>query len=199
MYLLPWRNLKWSAKTISTQIALVLISAEIFALFCLSLPDSPLYFHRTMAEGAPPTTSGSGSGPETTFLKFDAKQAAHYSAMRGAYPGEVYKYIMSHHLETGGKTNVVVDVGCGPGNSTRDLAPFFDDAFGVDPSEGMIAAATGLEGKAGSGRPISYVIGAAEELASLDALKEGSVDMITAATAVSIASYDKRGQDISRG
>lgn len=35
----------------------------------------------------------------------------------------------------------LIDVGCGPGILTLALAPFFDDAVGVDPDEGMLAEA----------------------------------------------------------
>lgn len=51
---------------------------------------------------------------EQTFRKFSPEQAARYAAGRGQqYPAEIYKNVLDFHQ---GKREVVLDVGCGPGN-----------------------------------------------------------------------------------
>jgi SAM-dependent methyltransferase len=40
----------------------------------------------------------------------------------------------------------LLDVGCGPGNVTRALAPYFAEAVGLDPDAGMLAEAARLAG-----------------------------------------------------
>ena len=61
----------------------------------------------------------------------------------------------------------LLDVGCGPGVLTLELAPAFDEAVGLDPDPGMLAEgrrraqAAGLAG-------VGWVRGVAEDLAGLD-------------------------------
>ena len=74
---------------------------------------------------------------------------------------------------------------CGPGNATRDLAPSFDQAIGVDPGTAMVSAARNLGGQTKSGEDIRYVISPAEELFRIKEVAPGSVDLFTAAMAVS--------------
>jgi SAM-dependent methyltransferase len=144
--------------------------------------------------------STTGTSPESIFRGFTPAQAAHYSNTRGAYPADLYKFLISHHLFTGGHSKLVVDVGCGPGNSTRDLATLFDHAVGVDPSEGMIKAAADMGGTTGSGEPIRYVVAAAEKIHEMEQIGElGMVDLLTAATAVSANSTDDHAFDVNVG
>lgn len=124
---------------------------------------------------------------ESTFRKYSAGQAAAYTKGRASYNPALYDYILDFHESTGGKYGLVMDIGCGPGNSTRPLGAAFDDAVGLDPSQGMINEATSLGGTARSGSPIRYVLGEAEKCNEVEGIPEGSVDLITAATAVSEA------------
>ena len=89
-----------------------------------------------------------------------------------------------------------MDVGCGPGNSTRGLALLFDHAIGADPGEAMIETAKKKSGRTGGGRDVRWIVCEAEECGKLDVGGvlgvEGSkgegkmkVDMITAGMAVS--------------
>lgn len=71
---------------------------------------------------------------------------------------------------------------------TRDLASEFDIVFGVDSGREMIAAAEGLGGITGCGKPIRYFVGEAEELDGIGEVVEfgvWGVDLVTAGTAVS--------------
>jgi ubiquinone/menaquinone biosynthesis C-methylase UbiE len=128
---------------------------------------------------------------EKTFSKFTQSQGANYAQHRAGYHPTLYKTITSHHTSTGGELNTLLDVGCGPGTVARVLAPEFQHAIGLDPSEGMIHQARLLGGTSGSGDEIRFDISSAEELGSHLALKveEGSVDLITAATAAHCKSF----------
>lgn len=121
---------------------------------------------------------------EKAFRNLSTNLAAKYAATRKGYPPALIKYIVDHHCATGGETKLLLDVGCGPGNSTQDLAPYFEHVFGADPGEGMIKAAKELGGLSAAGNPIEYQIGLAEELDKLEEPKRGSVDLINVTAAV---------------
>jgi 2-polyprenyl-3-methyl-5-hydroxy-6-metoxy-1,4-benzoquinol methylase len=120
---------------------------------------------------------------DQTFRNLHANQAVNYAATRKGYSPALINYIVEHHRVTGGETKLLLDVGCGPGNSTQDLAPYFDQVFGADPGEGMIKAAKELGGVSGAGDPIKYQICSAEELDKLEEPKRGSVEMINVTAA----------------
>ena len=121
-----------------------------------------------------------GAPQESTFRNYNAKQASTYTQSRAGYLPKLYKVILDAHEARGGKAGSVLDVGCGPGRASREIADYFDEVTGVDPSPGMIAEAIQTGGKTKAGNDISYKVCSAEELDSLP----GQVDMITAATAV---------------
>ncbi|KAK3937034.1 S-adenosyl-L-methionine-dependent methyltransferase [Diplogelasinospora grovesii] len=122
---------------------------------------------------------------EFTFRNFTPSQAAAYSRARSSYPPSVIDYVISQHTKSGGGAGVVVDVGCGPGNATRDLAPHFDMAYGLDPGAGMVATATAesRDVKTKSGKEVLFRVCPAEEIDRVEGLEPGTVDLITAATA----------------
>ena len=123
---------------------------------------------------------------EKTFKAFNSKQAQAYLAGRGSYPDRLYELILRAHGSTGSPFGNLVDVGCGPGNSTRPLAKHFDRTWGIDPSEGMIEKARQLsedvESETKSGKKVVWEIGREENVGAGG--REGEVDMITAAMAV---------------
>ena len=129
---------------------------------------------------------------EETFRNYDAKAAARYNQYRKGWSESFIQNIISQHTSTGGETDVLLDIGCGPGNSTRDLARHVQHALGVDPSPSMIETARGLGGETASGEPVKYAAGKAEELSLLSALAEispgtngrESVDLITASVSI---------------
>lgn len=121
---------------------------------------------------------------ETTFRSYTSTQAASYAAGRSTYPDELIKIVLDHHASTGGKFTTLLDVGCGPANSTRGLSPYFRNVTGADPSPEMINYARTVPSvTATEGQPIRFEIGLCEHLDEVPGLQPGSVDLITAATA----------------
>ncbi|KAI1372192.1 S-adenosyl-L-methionine-dependent methyltransferase [Hypoxylon crocopeplum] len=120
---------------------------------------------------------------EKTFRSYTEEQGKTYAAVRTGYPPALFKYIVDHHTSTGGQLDTVVDIGCGPGQAIRGLAPYFAHAIGLDPSEGMIGTARAIS--AAEGSTVRFEMSMAETLgAELDPpIAEGSVDLLTAATA----------------
>ncbi|KAL7904792.1 S-adenosyl-L-methionine-dependent methyltransferase [Trichoderma velutinum] len=122
---------------------------------------------------------------ETTFSSYDQKQGKAYASARPDYDPGVYQTIIDHHKSTGGQFDTVVDVGCGPGSATRGLAPYFTNAIGLDPSQGMVATARSFGGVSSASRPIQFEVSTAEDLGAHLAtpISDSSVDLITAANA----------------
>jgi ubiquinone/menaquinone biosynthesis C-methylase UbiE len=122
---------------------------------------------------------------EKTFSKFTQSQGANYAQYRKGYHPALYKTIILHHTTTGGQLGTLLDVGSGPGTVARELASEFQHVIGLDPSDGMMQQARLLGGTTGNGEAIRFEISSAEELGShlTPKVEEGSVDLITAATA----------------
>ncbi|KAI1122262.1 S-adenosyl-L-methionine-dependent methyltransferase [Nemania abortiva] len=120
---------------------------------------------------------------EETFRAYTQAQGETYAARRPGYSPELFKIIIAHHTSTGGQLDTVVDIGCGTGQATLDLAPYFANAIGLDPSEGMIGTARASAESANL--PIRFEVSAAEALGTdLEPhIADGSVDLLTAATA----------------
>lgn len=122
---------------------------------------------------------------DPTFRSYQPSQAKAYASYRPSYSQELYDTIRAHHASTGGSFNLLLDVGCGPGTATRDVALWFENAIGVDPGKEMIATARSLGRKTKTGKDVRFEVASAEEFSGIDGLEEESVDMITSATAVS--------------
>ncbi|RGP74465.1 trans-aconitate 3-methyltransferase [Fusarium longipes] len=120
---------------------------------------------------------------DVIFRNYSAQQASNYAEGRLGYSEKLIEFITSQHKSTGGKDEIVLDVGCGPGPATRLLAPRFDVAYGADPGESMIKKAQEIGGTSANGNPIMYTLSSAEEVDKIDGLGNSSVDLITAATA----------------
>jgi trans-aconitate 3-methyltransferase len=129
------------------------------------------------------TAAPSQAPTDPTFRSYSSSQAVTYAKGRGGYPPALINFIVDCHRTTG-KTGVLLDVGCGPGNATRDLSPHFDVVFGADAGEAMIKTATEIGGVTATGAPIQFRVCTAEEIDQIKELEYGSVDMITAAVAV---------------
>ena len=127
---------------------------------------------------------------DSTFLKYTAEQAARYSEFRGAYPRKLYETLFAAHLARGGQLGRLLDVGCGTGKATVELAHWFNHATGIDASPGMIRAARAAGGKTGAGNEIEYEVRPAEEvdLQQEEGLRRVRlpVDVLTSAMAVSL-------------
>jgi trans-aconitate 3-methyltransferase len=122
---------------------------------------------------------------DPTFRTYSAEEAKLYAASRLSYSQKTYDQVLDHHAATGGKFDLLLDVGCGPGNATRDLALSFENTIGADPGYQMIEAAKALGGKTKSGKDIEFVVAAAEEISQIHGLEPGSIDILTSAMAVS--------------
>lgn len=123
---------------------------------------------------------------DPTFRSYDRASAAAYASHRKGYPQRLFDHILKQHVDSGGELGTLVDVGCGPGPATRQLAPHFEEVYGLDPGESMLGAARELGGTTKAGGKIVYEISSAEEIdVALERLgaPDGSVDMITVATA----------------
>lgn len=119
---------------------------------------------------------------EATFRQYTQSQARFYKEARGAYPQELYDVVLSHHKSSGGHTALLLDVGCGPGNATEDLAKSFTRVVGIDPGLEMINAAKEARGKTATGALIEYELAAAEDIDKLSVIEPESVDLLTGAT-----------------
>lgn len=123
------------------------------------------------------------SVPEKTFQSYTSEQAHNYSLVRPTYPPALYTLILDYHFSHGGKFTTLFDVGCGPGNATRDLAVHFENAIGCDAGEGMMEAARGIGGKSGTGKDIRWVVGRGEDMS---AVEDGVVDILSVASEFSV-------------
>jgi SAM-dependent methyltransferase len=91
-----------------------------------------------------------------------------YARFRPEYPPELAQFLAS--VSPG--TALAVDVGCGNGQLTAQLAAYFDKVLGADPSADQIAHAA-------THPRVQYVCAPAEQLPAAD----GSAQLITAAQA----------------
>ena len=130
------------------------------------------------------------STEESTFRSYTPALAKAYAAGRGSYHENLFRIILDHHKSTGGATQVLLDIGCGPGNSTRPLAKEFNSAFGIDASPGMIDAAKKLSAESpeetASGKSITFCVGRAEDLNGPFKEPGHGVDLLISGSAVRI-------------
>ena len=128
------------------------------------------------------------SSEESTFKSYTPALAKAYAAGRGSYHEDLFKIILDHHRSTGGAMQVLLDVGCGPGNSTRPLAKEFSSAFGIDASPEMINTAKKLSTESpeetASGKSITFCLGRAEDMNGLFKEPGHEVDLLISGTAV---------------
>jgi SAM-dependent methyltransferase len=126
----------------------------------------------------PSQTDSAGVPSDTTFRGYSSGQVEEYARRRGGYPPQLINEIVKLHASTGGAFGSILDLGCGPGSATRDLAVHFDYAFGLDPSNEMVRTASALGGQAQLA-PIYFLQGDAEVC---NGIPDHSIDLITAAT-----------------
>lgn len=125
------------------------------------------------------TTTSVKDPSDPTFRSYSVEQAKYYGSQRLSYDSAIYNTVLDHHLATGGHFDLALDVGCGPGNATRDIAPSFDHAIGVDAGAAMIEAARALGGKTKSGSDIRFEVSPGESFSNIPGIEPGSVDLIT--------------------
>ncbi|KAK0545191.1 hypothetical protein OC845_005210 [Tilletia horrida] len=97
------------------------------------------------------------------------------------YGDDVFRTILDFHKSHGGRMERIVDVGCGPGNSTIKLADEFKDVVGADlfPDHLPVADAHAKEQGVPRAR---FVQAPAEELAKT--FEPGSVDLLSSFMAI---------------
>jgi trans-aconitate 3-methyltransferase len=132
------------------------------------------------------TTSTPTSVPkEKTFSSYNQDQGKNYAKLRRTYHPSVVEAVINQHTTTGGKLDTLLDIGCGPGTATFDVASHFPHAIGLDPSEGMIATARAVGGTTSTGEAVRFEISTAEDLGVnlSPPVANGSIDLIIAANA----------------
>jgi ubiquinone/menaquinone biosynthesis C-methylase UbiE len=129
---------------------------------------------------------------DPTFRHYQPAQASAYAQWRGSYNAGLYEEVLSYHKSTGGELNSLLDLGCGTGSATRDLAPCFQKAVGVDPGSEMVNTAKSIGGETAAGVPVQYFVSDAEDVGEEQGVKEKSVDLLTAAMAVSSSCFGER-------
>lgn len=128
------------------------------------------------------------SADEKTFRSYSTDDAAQYAEHRQQYSEALYQSVISYHTSGGGRLDTVVDLGCGPGIATFKLAQYFANVVGLDPSEGMIAAARSLlESQPEKLKSsIEFHVSTAEDIDPAF-VPDSSVDVITAATCAHVS------------
>ncbi len=141
------------------------------------------------------STNNAKPSEESTFRTYTPALAKAYAAGRGSYHENLFKIILDKHTSTGGAMHVLLDVGCGPGNSTRPLAKHFASAFGIDPSPEMINTAKHLGTKSpqetASGESIAFCVGRAEDMEGPFRQPGHGVDLLTSGMAVRVLFANK--------
>ena len=100
-----------------------------------------------------------------------------YLKSRSTYPTLLYDTILEYHTRNSdGSRDLVVDVGCGPGQVASVLHEYFKQVIAVDPSTSMLETAR----RANSRPSITYQVGEAE---NMPFIHDANVDMVTAGTA----------------
>ncbi|XP_018428047.1 PREDICTED: probable S-adenosylmethionine-dependent methyltransferase CRG1 [Nanorana parkeri] len=123
---------------------------------------------------------------------FEEKEhASNYKKFRIEPQEEIINLIFSYLNERLPKPHgLAVDVGCGTGQSTRILSPYFQKVLGTDISEAQIEEAKKVPGSPN----VTYSACPAEELPVGDA----SVDLLTASAAVHWFNIEKFLKEVDR-
>ncbi|KAJ1303382.1 hypothetical protein OPQ81_011574 [Rhizoctonia solani] len=130
-----------------------------------------------------------------TFAK-STFNAAFYASFRPTYPRALFEFIYAYHAQSRrAGWERVVDLGCGTGQATLEVAEQFKAAIGCDPSEGMIENARLAAGQSGRARKPDFVVSPAEKLSFLG---DSSVDMAVAAQAAHWFDYKSLFPELAR-
>lgn len=113
---------------------------------------------------------------------FDAER---YDRSRPTYPDDFYQVLDKYHK---GKRDLLVDVGCGPGTATLQMAHeigAFDKIIGTDCSRTMVKKAQQSQSRGGDGR-LSFLVSPCDDFSFLGCNKadKQAVDLITAVECV---------------
>ncbi len=115
-----------------------------------------------------------GLAEHTGGVNWFSDGGADYAQSRPDYPREVVRFL-AEVAPPGAGARWVIDVGCGTGQFTEQLAAVYPAVIGVDPSADQLANAVAHR----TGGRIEYACGTAERLPIAD----GAVSLVTAAQA----------------
>ena len=118
--------------------------------------------------------------------------AASYAAFRPTYPTSLYNAVLAFHR---GPKGLCIDLGCGTGIVTREMASRFDRVIGTDPSPNMIKQAREQTSRDKGLVNVEFREGSAE---SSPFLQDASVDCIVAGQAAHWFNYEKLWPELKR-
>ena len=108
--------------------------------------------------------------------------ASDYRKGRPNYPASLMEAILNFH---GGDHELAVDVGCGPGESTLMVQPFFKQVIGIDNSQAMVDNANEHNNHGN----VEYKVGRAEDLSTY--FRPESVSLITVGRSIQYFDTDQ--------
>jgi SAM-dependent methyltransferase len=117
--------------------------------------------------------------------------ALSYAAFRPSYPPAIFKTVLSYHSPP---SNILLDLGCGHGLISRELAPHFKTVLATDPSPSMIAQAESSTPK-DEYPAIEFRCASAEDL---NFIEDGTLDMVVAGQAAHWFDYSKVWPELGR-
>ncbi|KAB5595927.1 Trans-aconitate 3-methyltransferase [Ceratobasidium theobromae] len=130
-----------------------------------------------------------------TFAK-SSFNAASYASFRPTYPSSLFSFIYAYHAQSGrAGWEKVVDLGCGTGQATLEIANQFKQTVGCDPSKGMIENAQLSAQQSKLEQKPTFVVSSAENLSFLE---DNSVDMAIAAQAAHWFDYKTLFPELGR-
>jgi len=113
-----------------------------------------------------------------------------YDQARPSYPEEFYQCLIKYHQIDGNQLDTAIDIGCGTGIVTFQLAKYFTNVIGTDPSSTMIEQCNKfVSTRQADPNRIKFMIGSAEQFPPT--IKENSCDMITGAECIHWVDHDK--------
>ncbi|HIJ80386.1 MAG TPA: class I SAM-dependent methyltransferase [Desulfuromonadales bacterium] len=117
------------------------------------------------------------------FKDHFSQQAADYNRYRPGYPEELFAWLARQT----GRNETAWDCGCGNGQASLGLVPFYRQVIATDSSPRQIENAFRHE-------RVSYVVASAEE----SGLSDGSVDLIVVAQALHWFDFDRFYREVRR-
>jgi len=124
-----------------------------------------------------------------TFAK-STFSAASYAAFRPTYPSALFRTVLNYHQ---GPRSLCLDLGCGHGLISRELAPSFTRVIGTDPSAVMVAQAQRTTPPTLSN--VSFRQASAEDLGFIE---DGTLDMVVAGQAAHWFDYGRVWPELRR-
>lgn len=134
-----------------------------------------------MSQSSPLEAVIANQHSDPTFRNYEPTAAKRYAAQRTGYPQRLIDLVIHAHVSTGCCLDHLLDVGCGPGTATQQLAPYFQHATAIDPGFSMIATALASDPPVttAAGRPVSFHVADASSLTTV--APSASIDLITCA------------------